>query len=847
MTPERWQQIKAVFATALALDPDRRAEYLAQACAGDDELRGEVESLLDSSPREGDHFLDTPAVRLPADAFASPSTTGRRVGPYELVGELGRGGMGEVYRARRADGQYEQQVAVKLIRGGFEERRALLERFRTERQILATLEHPNIARLLDGGASEDGRPYLVMELIEGVDICAYSDASRLNISARLELFLQVCSAVEYAHQRLIVHRDIKPRNILVTPQGVPKLLDFGVAKILADSGDNEATLNRPMTLAYASPEQIRGEPVTTASDVYSLGVVLYQLLSGHSPYRRDTRTPGGLYRAIDEDEPTRPSAAVARPAVMQIDGRDVEVAAASLGATREGTLSRLAKRLGGDLDHVVLKALRKEPGQRYASVAQFADDIQRHLHGFPVSARQGTWSYHAQKFVRRHKAGMATAALVGIATIVGVVATMREARIAAANARRAEQRFEQVRKLANAMVFDVHDAIEPLPGATKPRALIVRLGLEYLDELSRDPSADGTLQLQIALGYLRLGHAQSDPNESNLGDRVGGAASYRKAIEILDRLHVRDPGNREVTARLTEGLNGLAQVIDSSTERESLVSRALALRRADAEAHRDDLGAQRRYASSLFNVGLSNIDGRRYPEATAAFEQALEIFLAIDRRAATRDSARNVALCDKRLAALSLRAGNVDEALQGYQRALEIDERLAAQDPRDKTAASDLTYDLSDLGTTLRRLNRYAEAGAAYSRAIAMRRIAYTEDANDVRARRGLASSLYRQGELLLFDEKQPGPARVLLREAAQLWSQQLPQVDPERGDLEYDLGYACQRLGDPREAQAHNAAALAIFDAAARRAPLLQYQQHRLEELRARGGGPATSGRSPR
>ncbi len=810
MTPERWQQIKSVFAVAVTLETEARARYLESACSDDTELRREVDSLLESNPADGE-FLDRPIMRLgPAPAVDSSQMSGRRIGPYELFEELGRGGMGEVYRARRADGQYEHQVAIKLIRGGHEGR-LLLQRFWTERQILAGLDHPHIARLLDGGATPDGMPYLVMELIEGVNICEYCDAHRLTVAARLELFRQVCSAVHYAHQRLIVHRDIKPTNILVTADGAPKLLDFGIAKILVPSLDAEPTISRPMTVAYASPEQIRGEPVTTASDVYSLGVVLYRLLSGHSPYRIDAGA-GGMYRAIEEHEPVRPSVAAGQSAV--------------------------ARRLSGDLDDIVLKALRKEPERRYASVDQLSHDIEQHLHGFPVSAREGTWTYRAEKFVRRHKVGMAATAIVALVTVAGVAATLREARIAAANGKRAEQRFEQVRKLANAMVFDVHDAIEPLPGATKPRELIVRLGLEYFDQLSRDATADTSLQLQVAGGYLRLGRALGDPNASNLGDPVGAAASYRKAIGILDQLHAQEPQNRDVTMRLTEGLNRLARVIGSPSERWAVLGRALELRRADALTHPKDLAAQHSLAVSLFNAGLNYDDDRRYPEAVAPFQQALAIFQELDRRGPTSDTARNVALCDKRLAALSLLQGDFEAARLGYTQARAIDERLLAENPHSTVAKADLAYDLSDLGATFLRLNRPVEAGEVLDQAIALRRAAYNADKSDARARRALESILLRQARLLHYTLKEPQAALQRLQEASRLWSLGNVTFGPERGErgeLEYVLGDVRERLGDARAAQDHRTAALAIFTQWAKANTLATNQQAMLDDLRSR------------
>ena len=313
MNPERWRQIREILDKSIALPVGERPAYLDQTCSGDAELRTEVESLLLSHERAS-VFLKNPVIDLKsaiAETEPKPGRVGHRIGVYQIVEEIGRGGMGEVYRAVRADGQYDKQVAIKFVRGGFDTS-YVLERFRHERQILASLDHPNIARLHDGGTTEDGIPYLVMELIEGIPIDQYCDEHDLDIPERLRLFTQVCTAVQYAHQRLVIHRDIKPGNILVTADGVPKLLDFGIAKILDPSGGTETTMLRPMTPEYASPEQIRGEPITTATDIFSLGVVLYRLLTGRSPYPENTNTPHEFARMICEVEPTRPSTAVAR-------------------------------------------------------------------------------------------------------------------------------------------------------------------------------------------------------------------------------------------------------------------------------------------------------------------------------------------------------------------------------------------------------------------------------------------------------------------------------------------------------------------------------------------------------
>ena len=309
MKAELWQQVREVLDRAISLPAAERSAYLESACGGDQDLRNEVGSLLRSHDEAGSVFLKNPAADVRhafSDLAAKTSRIGRRIGVYQIVEEIGHGGMGEVYRATRADGQYKKEVALKLVRVGLDTP-ALIDRFRHERQILASLDHPNIARLLDGGTTEEGIPYLIMELIEGTPIDQYCDQLNLDVPQRLQLCLRVCGAVQYAHQRLVIHRDLKPSNILVTIEGIPKLLDFGIAKILDPSAGEETTALRPMTPEYASPEQIRGEPITTATDVYSLGVVFYKILTGRSPYPGNTRTPFELAKIICETEPMRPS------------------------------------------------------------------------------------------------------------------------------------------------------------------------------------------------------------------------------------------------------------------------------------------------------------------------------------------------------------------------------------------------------------------------------------------------------------------------------------------------------------------------------------------------------------
>src|SRR5690349_5379644 len=533
MTPEQWLQIREAFHAVVDLPSDQRSGYLDRVCA-EPSLRQEVESLLSNHENAGD-LLETP-VRLEShpDHDAADPWIGKNIGPYQTISKIGEGGMGAVYRAVRVDDHYLKQVAIKLVRTGLGTGH-YLRRFKNERQIMASLDHPNIARLLDGGATQEGLPYLVMEYIEGEEIDRFCDSHRLDTLQRLKIFRQVCSAVQYAHQNLVVHRDLKPGNILVMADGTPKLLDFGIAKLLDpelffQTLDPVGTVLRAMTPEYASPEQVRGEPITTASDVYSLGVILYRLLTGHPPYQLDTRDPLTMARGISEIEPEKPSTVIDRVAeVRGSDGESRRVTPEQISDARNERTAILRRRLTGDLDNIVLKALRKEPARRYASAEQLSEDIRRHLQGLPVTATPDSLPYRAGKFVRRHKAGAAATVLVALAVIGGVATTLREARIALRERARAERRFNDVRKLANSFLFEFDDAIRNLPGSTPARSLVVKRALQYLDGLAAEARGDRSLQLEIATAYLKVGAVQGDPMFPNLGDSKGSLESCLKA------------------------------------------------------------------------------------------------------------------------------------------------------------------------------------------------------------------------------------------------------------------------------------------------------------------------------
>lgn len=515
LTPERWERVKTVVADALECPTETRAMFVTEACADDTVVFREVESMLAFSASKLDACVEAlSSAREPvADAVA-----GERIGAYELVREIGRGGMGAVYLARRADHEYHKEVAIKLLKRGTDTDE-VLRRFRGEREILARLEHPNIARLLDGGTTQDGLPYFVMEYVPGARITDFCFANNLSIHDRIHLFLKVCGALQFAHQNLVVHRDIKPANILVTPDGEPKLLDFGIAKLLDPTDapvDITVSERQRLTPAYASPEQVRAEPITTVSDVYALGALLYELLAGRGPHRFTKAHPSltELLHVIADQEPARPSSIA--------------------------TDAHRRNRLRGDLDRILLKALRKDPAERYRGVGSFAEDLRRYLDGLPVGARPATFGYRAGKFLRRNKSGVAIAAVLMLGAIAGSVMILVSARQAEHQAQLAKRHFDDVRQLANSFLFEFHNAIATLPGATAARQLVVSRALEYLDKLSREASGETALQLELAEAYLKIGDVQGKPYTPNLGDSAGAVRSYSKAAEIVSPLAAAD-------------------------------------------------------------------------------------------------------------------------------------------------------------------------------------------------------------------------------------------------------------------------------------------------------------------
>ena len=716
-TSARWRRIKEMVGAALDLDAAARSAFLLSACAGDEALLAEARSLVAAAEKDWS-FVDSGAaasLRL-SEVPGESSRIGERIGPYEILSELGRGGMGQVFLARRADDEFRKRVAIKLVPPG-PARAFALARFRSERQISATLEHPHIARLLDGGTTSAGEPYIVMEYVEGRPLVAYAEEHRLSTEERLRLFRQVCEAVQYAHRNLVVHRDIKPSNILVTAEGVPKLLDFGIAKLLdpeeTASGAETGTLVRIMTPDYASPEQVRGERVSTASDVYSLGVVLYELLSGKKPYRIETGDPAELVRRVCEQDPEKPS--------------------------------QHAPRLSGDLDAIVLKAMRKEPELRYPSADALSADIGRYLDGRAVEARRGSAAYRLRKFARRNRVAVAAAALLLAALGGGVGMTLVEAHRARLAEGRAERRFGDVRRLAHSFLFEFNDAIRDLPGSTPARALLVRRGLEYLDGLAREAGGDRGLRRELAEAYQKVGDVQGNPYHANLGDIAGAIASYDKAIMLLEPV-VSAGGASDsemstlASAQLVGG--GIRLVAGDIPSAVAMSEKGLRLRQALAEKNPNDEARQMDLAQAYqFDAFSLSAAGRERESYEALHRQADILRWRLTRdpkdRRTRRSLDQNLFLRGQALADRHDAPG----AREAFLEAAEIGEGLRQEDGLNTQFQRDLGYIYLALGGISLDERRSDAAGEELERALALFTTLASSDPNSVDGRLGIATA----------------------------------------------------------------------------------------------------------
>jgi serine/threonine-protein kinase len=801
------EEIARLFASALELEPERRLGFVAERCAPSPSMRAAVESLLSAHDSAGDWPLALDLTRAAAlvGSVQPPAGERTRVGPYRLLREVGRGGMGTVFLAERVDGGFEQQVALKLLRRGIDTE-AVLTRFRRERQILARLEHPGIARLLDGGATADGLPYFAMEYVDGEPITHFAMSRRLGVDARLELFEQVCEAVQEAHRNLVVHRDLKPSNVLVTGEGRVKLVDFGIAKVLhewpgdASGGPAETALTReglqPLTPDYASPEQVRGEALTTSSDIYTLGVVLYELLTGRLPYRVAATTPERMVRAVCESVPLPPSTVLGR-------GREASAPAGG--------------RLEKDLDAIVLAALAKEPARRYRSVEALAEDLRRQRSGLPVRARPPSRLYGAIKFVRRHRAGVAAAVLAAASLILGLAGTAWQAAVAARERDRARQEAVKAGEVKEFVLdlFAVSDPNTAHGESATARELLDRGTVRLRTELAGQPEVQAEmmsvageiyrllglydrarplLERALALRREALGEVHPEVVSSlgllaalshATGDYEEAEQLYRRALELERRLHgAEHPG----VARWLNGLSEVARARGRYDEAESLARSALAMRRRSlAPVHVD-------VAESLTHVAVPLYLKREYPEAEQLYREALAI-----RESLQGDEHLKVAEVRNRLALLLRRQGRHAEAEALFRRTLATYRRSLGP------AHPDVAIVLNNLAQVRQAQAEPAAAEPLFREALAIQRQALRPDHPDVAITlSNLGALLHEQGNV---EEAEP-----LFRESLAIWQSAHGEKHPYVALALGNLGELLLTRGDLAGAERFLVRALALL-----------------------------------
>lgn len=767
MAKPDWQKIKDLFADAMEQSEEARLEFVRSRCNGDERLFAEVSSLLSASS-EKENLIENNAIDLASKVGVEKDDYAQQhFGHYKILREIGSGGMGTVFLAERDDGEFSMHVALKIVRQSIADRE-VISRFKRERQILADLNHPNIAVLHDGGVSEKGEPFLAMEYVDGETLIEYADVHHLSLTEKLDLFLKICSAVSYAHRNLVVHRDIKPSNILVTREGEPKLLDFGLAKAFESDASKTQTALRAFTPAYASPEQIQGKNITTSSDIYSLGVVFYELLTGAKPLNFENKSYEEIVQTMTHATPPLPSA---NPHVSIRDPQ-----------------------LKGDLDNIALTALRKEPERRYKTVDDLAEDIRRHLAGRPVSARPNTTRYLAGKFIQRNKIAVGAAALILVSLITALAFSLWQADRARQERDRAEKRFQDVRQLSNSLLFEISPKIERLSGSIEARELLVQRALEYLDSLGAESQNDIALQAELASAYEKVGDLQGNVDKPNLSDFAGAISSFEKARAIRESL----PADTDNQLKLAKNLGSVSSI----RNRQNDVTGAL----RDADQAKNIFKDLISRSPNSYELWAAAIDAKieqgdiysynnRYLEAIPAFREAVDDLERID-----QDPRRTRQLKAKVFTYLGNALswdGQQPEAEIEMAKALSITEGLLSESPNDpeiQTAAWQTFAMASSIyeGTQDNVSLHFAK------RALATADRAANADKADTQATYNLARAYSRVGITLAIVNRLSEASENLMR--AKTIFDELIEREPKNVLYQRDLGTIYVRMGDTSE-----------------------------------------------
>jgi non-specific serine/threonine protein kinase/serine/threonine-protein kinase len=793
-----FQKIKDIFGAVCDAPFEERAELLAELCGADLFLLEEVKSLL-AAHDEAENIIEKNVFTF--DSFTNSNNyDGKQFGNYKILREIGRGGMGAVFLAERNDGEFNQQVALKIVRQTILDNET--ERhFRREREILASLNHPNIAHLLDGGVSASGEMFLAMEYVEGETLLEYAEEQKLSVEEKLGLFLKICAAVSYAHRNLTIHRDLKPSNILVNRGGEPKLLDFGLAKILDENlidPQQTATVFRAFTPAYASPEQILGKKVTTASDVYSLGVVFYELLAGDKPFHFEGKSLEEIINTIANDEPLMPSTIQSSKFKIQ-------------DSKQKNPQSQIPNpKLKGDLDNIALKAIQKEPERRYNSVAEFAGDIERHLNGLPILARPNTFSYLAAKFFRRNKIAITAAAIVILSITTGLVFTLWQANETRKERDRAEKRFNEVRKLSNSILSDITPKIERLQGSTEARQMLVKNALEYLDSLAVESQKDADLQSELALAYEKIGDLQGNPQKPNLNDYYGAIESYRKALAIRQNLPPTLE-NQRLSAQNYRQLSNSEFTVYSIND--SLESSAQALK-----IYQDLLAEN----SQSFNLQIEYIDAEienaaiyssnnQYETAIPLFQKSLENLAKLDQN--NQETQRLTARTLGSLANAHSWNDQQTEAEAEIEKARSMIDELGKKYPNDPIVQT-TAFQIYGYAAGI---NESIKNDVSLKYALEYLRIAASavgNDSADLKAKSNLARAYSRVG-ISYVNVKQIPKAIENLQKAEKIITQ-LVEQDPKNLLFKRDLGKLYVRFGDSQMLEKNYSEAAASYQKSA-------------------------------
>lgn len=744
----KWTRIKDAVAAALEMEESERSEFFLSVV--DLEIRDEAERLVWAHFESG-KFIEKPAAVAEGhieDEDNDP-LVGETVGGYRIVNRIGAGGMGAVYLTEKPNSDVKQSFALKLIKRGMDSE-AILKRFARERRILGTLKHANIAGMIDGGISDDGRPYFVMEYVEGVPLNTYCREANPGLVEILQIFTQLCSAVDYAHRNLVIHRDLKPSNIIVAADGTAKLLDFGIAKLISDDSEGvESTIeSSALTPEYASPEQILGRPVSTGTDIYSLGVILFEMLTCKRPYDMTRGSFSEIVRSITETEPPPPSSVVDRGSGRAESETDENFAPRTLADRPRFD----RKMLAGDLDNIVLKALRKDPLERYASVGLFSEDISRYLIGLPVSARPLTARYRFGKFVRRHRAGVAAAGLVVVSLLAGTSVATWQAVVARRERTRAEKRFNDVRKFANTVLFDYYERIKEMPGATEVREKMVKDSLEYLNNLAEESDYSVDLQRELALAYRKVGDIQGgDASGGQLGESGGALASYQKALAIQEKVVAANPANiedRRLLARLMIDISQKYQNTGDLNESENHAEKAIEIFRQLADEQPNELKSRSDLARALWTLAAvvrarGDIEG-----ALKSYGQAAEIYeqLAVE-SPENRNYSRNAALTFKNIGGTLEQQRDFAAALELYEKALAVDLKNTTEEPNNVQWKMDLSFSYGSLSSVLQHLGRKEAAFEGLNKKLAIQETVVSADPKNAFAQRALAITFREMGD----------------------------------------------------------------------------------------------------